>query len=189
MTSGKSLGVLTALVALAALGACDTIKRLPGLGGDNTAGNQSLDVVDNSVKRPPLTLPPDFNLRPPSSTTANITDLTAAQQARQTVFGLDQEKAPATADLPQKAGRTAGEAALLQHAGAEDVSSGIRTKVNRETETIARQEKVFVDNLMKPPADPKQTQNDGGWLSSIFSTDKKPTMERKSDSGLFGNLF
>lgn len=105
MKNGASLRVLAALLALAGLSACDTIKSVAGL-GDTNARQQSLDGADEfSSKRPPLTLPPDYSLRPPSNA-GTTTDFTAAQQGRQAVFGLNQDK---NANVQRKAGRTVGE--------------------------------------------------------------------------------
>lgn len=191
MTSGNILRALTVLAALAALGACDTVKRL------TEPADAPSQTSDLDVKRPPLTLPPDFNLRPPAASGVGATDITASQQARQTVFGLNQEKGP-EASIQRKAGRSLGESALLQHAGASAVNPDVRVKVDRESDTLARQEQSFVNNLMKPDdgqggdAQTADKKSDGGWLSSIFGVDKnkkKPTIERKESGGLLGNLF
>ena len=187
MVQGKTLTVAAAIALLAAVGACDVAKQLPGLSQLGGNGNQNLDGVDEGVKRPPLTLPPDFNLRPPSVGTASATDFTAAQQGRQTVFGLDQEKDPA-AGVQRKAGRTIGESALLQHAGASGTVPDIRRKVDQQTTTLDRKEQVFTNNLLKGVADQPSQQPqkaDSGWLDGIFSTgENKPVIER-SNGGLF----
>lgn len=184
MVQGKTVTAAAALALLAALGACDTIKQLPGL-SQLGATNQNLDAADDSVKRPPLTLPPDFNLRPPATAGAGATDFTAAQQARQTVFGLDQEKDPA-AGVKRKAGRSIGESALLQHAGVAAATPDIRQKVDQQSKTLARQEQTFTDNLLKGPSDqPQQKKADSGWLDGILNNENKPVIERASGGGLF----
>lgn len=189
MMSGKTLGVLTALVALMALSACDTVKRITE---PADAPSQSADL---DVKRPPLTLPPDFNLRPPATSGVGATDFTASQQARQTVFGLNQEKGSG-ANVQRKAGRSLAESALLQHAGASAVDPNIRAKVDRESTTLAHQEQTFVDNLLKTgdgqtvDTQTADKKSDGGWFGSIFKKSKgKPTIERKDSGGLLGDLF
>lgn len=186
MNNGKALRVLMVLAGMAALSACATVKSMTGLGQNNA----SLDSADESVKRPPLTLPPDYNLRPPAAATAAATtDFTAAQAARQAVFGLSEEKDPA-ANVRRKAGLSVGESALLQRAGASSSTPAIRQKVNKETEVLAGQEKTFVENLVKPTSTPpSDKQADSGWFSGIFSSEKKPIIERKSGGGLFGNVF
>jgi Protein of unknown function (DUF3035) len=182
MKNGTTLMALAALLALAGLGACDTIKSVTGI-GDTSARQESLDAADEfGAKRPPLTLPPDYSLRPPSSASAT-TDFTAAQQGRQAVFGLNQDK---DANVQRKAGRTIGESALLQHAGASAVDPSIRQKVDKETTTLTNQENAFVNNLVKPA--PEQAQDPAkksgsGFLGGIFDENKQPTMERQDTSG------
>lgn len=184
MVQGKTVTAAAALALLAALGACDTVKQLPGL-SQLGAANQSLEGADDSVKRPPLTLPPDFNLRPPATASAGATDFTTAQQARQTVFGLEQEKDPASG-VQRKAGRSIGESALLQHAGVATTTPDIRQKVDQQTKTLDRKEQVFTDSLLKGAADQPQESKkaDSGWLDGIFNDEKKPVIERAS-GGLF----
>ena len=184
MVQGKTVTAAAALALLAALGACDSIKQLTG-SNQLGANNQGLDAVDESVKRPPLTLPPDFNLRPPATAGIGATDFTASQQARQAVFGLDQEKDPA-AGVKRKAGRSVGESALLQHAGASASSPDIRQKVDEQSKSLTRQEQTFTDNLMKGTSDqPAPQKADSGWLDGVLKTEDKPVIERKSDGGLF----
>lgn len=184
MVQGKTLTAAAALALLVALGGCDAIKQIPGvaqIGGSN----QNQDGADENVRRPPLTLPPDFNLRPPAVGTASATDFTAAQQARQTVFGLEQEKDPASG-VQRKSGRSIGESALLQHAGATAAAHDIRQKVDEQTKTLDRKEQAFTNTLLKGnPDQPQQTQKaDSGWLDGIFSSDNKPVIMRNG-GGLF----
>ena len=189
MSNRTTLRVMALFLALTALAACDTIKSLTG-GSSDSARQQSLDAADEfGSKRPPLTLPPDYSLRPPAVASASsATDFTPAQQGRQAVFGLNQEKDPASG-IQSKAGRTIGESALLQHAGAVSVDPTIRKKVDQESTTLAVQEKTFVDDLVKPGAGPADDakKSDSGFLGGIFdnNNNKKPTMERKDDSGIF----
>jgi hypothetical protein len=184
MDYAKTLRVAAALGLLAALGACDTVKGVANMVSNGVSGNApDQPMGDDLVRRPPLTLPPDYNLRPPSSTAATATDFTASQQARQTVFGLDSDNKKPAAAIPQKAGRSPGEAALLEHAGASAASPAIRTKVDRETETLKKDEQAFTNTLLK--GEPEgQKKADSGFLGGIFSNSDKPSIERKSD-GLF----
>jgi len=168
---------LAAVAIPLSLGACDTIKgtynALTGSGAGDDMNSTSASIDD--VRRPPLTLPPDFNLRPPSSA-AGATDITAAQQGRQTVFGLDQEKG---GNAQRSGGASSGEAALLQHAGAASASNDIRQKVDRETNAMQRQENGFVNNLLNPSDNAGAgTSSDSGWLSGIFGGSNKPSIER-----------
>jgi hypothetical protein len=178
MTISRALALLAFPLAL---GACDTVKAtynaVTGSGGA-PADDGSLNASIDDVRRPPLTLPPDYNLRPPSSTGAGATDITAAQQARQTVFGLDSDKG-AGANAQRSGGASSGEAALLQHAGASTASNKIRQKVDRETNALAHQENGFVNNLLNPSEDANAGKSsEGGWFSSLFGDTDKPSIER-----------
>ncbi|HKO08071.1 MAG TPA: DUF3035 domain-containing protein [Alphaproteobacteria bacterium] len=182
MSSMRFTGVVAAVAIPLALGACDTIKGtynlVTGQSG-NAASDQSLSAGDDNLRRPPLTLPPDFNLRPPATASAvGATDITAAQQARQTVFGLDQEKG-GQAGAQRSTGVSSGEAALLQHAGATASGADIRKKVDRETNALEHQENSFVNNLLNPPGDANAGKSsDEGWFSGLFGDANKPSIER-----------
>lgn len=183
MSRIRRSGVLAAVAIPFALAACDTVSGTYNalVGHSGGAGNvdTSLTSADDDLRRPPLTLPPDYNLRPPSSTSAGATDFTAAQQARQTVFGLDQDKASADAKAKHSGGASSGEAALLQRAGASAASPTIRKTVDNETNALKNQENNFTNNLLNPPADGSGGKSaDGGWFSSIFGDTDKPTIER-----------
>ena len=180
MSSMKFARALAAVVIPLSLGACDTIKgTYNALTGSGAADDSSLTSASiDDVRRPPLTLPPDFNLRPPSATGAGATDITAAQQGRQTVFGLDQQK-PGAGGVERSGGASSGEAALLQHAGASAASNSIRQKVDRESNALQHQEDTFVNNLLNPSdSSAAGKSSDSGWFSGIFGDSSKPSIER-----------
>jgi hypothetical protein len=103
------------------------------------------------VARAPLTLPPDFGLRPPKLGEARPNETSTTQQARTTVFGLDMgglssEKA---AQLDQLAAqRSPGEAQLLKMSGAVGVDPNIRQAVNQESDKLARESRNLVEELV-----------------------------------------
>jgi hypothetical protein len=182
-----------ALTALLALGACETIKQTYNLvaGTDQSLG-------DDTVRRAPLTLPPDFNLRPPA-TGPGVADISPAVTARQAVFGLDKEAGGGT--VVQRGGMSMGESALLTHAGSTKVSPKLRDKVDAETQAINQQEQAFTQTLLHPP---EKKQEDSGFLGTLFgSGDNSPTIDRRggngdesasdsgsgSSSGFLGGLF
>lgn len=103
------------------------------------------------VSRAPLTLPPDFGLRPPRLGQARPNETSVSAQARTTVFGLDSgglssEKA---AQLDRLSGeRSPGEAQLLKMAGAVGVDPAIRETINSESEKVARESRNIVEQLV-----------------------------------------
>ncbi|HET6223803.1 MAG TPA: DUF3035 domain-containing protein, partial [Dongiaceae bacterium] len=69
------------------------------------------------VAHAPLTLPPDFNLRPPQPGAPRPQEGTTADQARTALFGNGQDTGIGAPAVDQ----TGGEVALLQNAGATGI--------------------------------------------------------------------
>src|SRR3546814_14802743 len=97
------------------------------------------------VSRAPLTLPPDYNLRPPEPGAPRPQVGTPSQQAERAVFANSQNPA---VQQQVSAPRTAGEQALLAAAGAESADPNIRYIVDRETKQINAASEHFVDALV-----------------------------------------
>jgi hypothetical protein len=103
------------------------------------------------VSRAPLTLPPDFGLRPPKLGQARPNETPVSAQARTTVFGLDTgglsgEKAAQIDRLSSE--RSPGEAQLLKMAGAVGVDPTIRETINTESEKVARESRNIVEQMV-----------------------------------------
>ena len=83
------------------------------------------------ISRPPLILPPDYNLRPPGSGTARAAIPKPNEVAKILVLGRD-------ADTPQK--NTPGEDTLLENAAATQVTGdSIREMIeNERTGTVSK---------------------------------------------------
>ncbi|MDP6352873.1 MAG: DUF3035 domain-containing protein [Alphaproteobacteria bacterium] len=134
----RAIGCLErgAAVALlgAGLGACDTTALKKELG----FGKQSPDEY-NVVEHAPLSLPPDFHLRPPAPGQPRPQEVDLRRQAQRILMGLRSGG---------KVERSAGETALLDKAGALDVDPDIRQQINRENGIYAVEDERFVDDLM-----------------------------------------
>lgn len=131
MRVSKAL-ILTGLAALPLLGGCDTIRDT--FGTARQAPNE-FEVVT----RAPLTVPPDFQLRPPEPGAPRPQEQTPRGAAEAALTG----GAPAPA-----AGRSAGETALLRAAKAENADSSIRQIINTEYTQLAEKDESFVDRLI-----------------------------------------
>lgn len=133
MTKAKtSLLTLLFCAALASsLSACQSVKRELGV------GRNSPDEF-MVVKRAPLSLPPDYTLRPPSSTAAATQTSETMQVARSQLLG--ETSAPATAGT--------GETALLSKMGAQDADPSIRNVINEENGYIALENRTVADKLL-----------------------------------------
>jgi hypothetical protein len=172
-----------------------TLILLGGCSGDKLARTFGLtrDAPDEYTvtTRAPLSMPPDYNLRPPRPGAARPQEQSERQQAQEALV-------PQTAlDSPQS-GASPGQAALIQEAGPA-APSDIRTTIDQDARYAANDES-FVDKVLywrKPntehvqidaqkesqrlrqnaalgePADVGETpiieQKKRGWFNSLFS--------------------
>jgi hypothetical protein len=114
---------LTAAAILAAsLGGCSSLRNTFGV---ERGGPDEFTVVRHA----PLTLPPDYNLRPPQPGVPRPQEGTAQSQARSAVVG-SQSGLVVGSGLGSVSSQSSGEAALLQQAGQIDPS--IRDTLNQE---------------------------------------------------------
>jgi hypothetical protein len=162
--------LLVCLAASLALGGCTNAKKALGL--EKTAPDEF-----NIVSRAPLSLPPDYSLRPPEPGALRPQDQTPTQQARQTVFRAGDQQAP----TPRPQGtQSEGEVALLKQAGAGGASSSIRQTVNQETVAAVADNRSFVDSVLfwrKPdlPGDVIDPQKESQRLRENAALGKSPT--------------
>lgn len=118
-----------ALAGALSLSACAEVRQELGM------GRHSPDEF-TVVKRAPLTLPPEYALRPPSPD--NLPPASETSKAARTVLmGEKQDVAPATADQ-----------AFLAKAGAQNADSSIRGQINRDNGYIALQNRSVADRLI-----------------------------------------
>lgn len=95
------------------------------------------------MTKAPLVMPPDFALRPPQPGAEQPQVASPAQEARQTIFGVDANRGrPAP-------GQSEGEFALLQKAGADNADPDIRETLAQDN--VARPKKRgFVSRVLWP---------------------------------------
>lgn len=125
--------LLAAVLALPLLlGACDAVKKQVGV-GRNSPDEFAV------VKRAPLTLPPEYALRPPSADYIPPAS-EATQQARSALMGGETQASAA------KTG--SAEEAFLSRAGAKQADPDIRAAINRDNGYIALQNRTVADKLI-----------------------------------------
>src|SRR5260370_31210095 len=139
------------LVALGpvALGGCSALENL---GGGKKFSPDEFKIVSHS----PLTMPPNDELRPPRPGEPRPQEVTPADQAKEalspTLAGRVQARVSGQA--PSTPGN-ASEQALVAKASAGGVDPNIRGVVNKDTKTLADNNKTFIDSLIfwqdKPP--------------------------------------
>jgi Protein of unknown function (DUF3035) len=126
----KAMTVLAVLAAAATASGCASINRAVG----NT---RSAPDEFRVVTQAPLTLPPDYSLRPPRPGEQRPQELEPGDSARAALFG--QEIAP---------GASQGERALVAGAGAEAVDPGIRDTIDFESQGVVRRNEDFVNRVL-----------------------------------------
>jgi hypothetical protein len=119
-----------ALLAVAGLAGCDTASKAFGL------AKVTPDEF-RVVTKAPLTLPPDYSLRPPAPGEPRPQELQPESAARQALIG-------------QRAGdvRSDGERLFVSKAGADHADPLVRYVVDDEFGNLAHKDKSFADYVM-----------------------------------------
>lgn len=122
--------VVAILAATAVASGCASLQRAVG------ATKVTPDEF-RVVTRAPLTLPPEYSLRPPRPGEPRPQELEPDAEARAALFGED-----------VGANASAGERALVQAAGATTADPNIRDSIDFEAQGIVRRNEGFVDRLL-----------------------------------------
>ncbi|MGH6959606.1 MAG: DUF3035 domain-containing protein [Dongiaceae bacterium] len=134
-------------MSLVAVGA---VLSLSGCGGQV---RQALGMTKHSpdefltVAHAPLTLPPDYNLRPPEPGAPRPQEGTASEQAQTALYANSGGAALSTGSSYDTA-QSAGEVALLQNAGAAGIDPGIRSQIDSETAAQIERDQTLIERLV-----------------------------------------
>jgi len=175
------------------LGGCSAFENI---GGGKKVSPDEFKIVSHS----PLTMPPNAELRPPRPGEPRPQETSPADQAKEalspTLAGRVQART--TAGPPAGAPGDASEQALIAKASAGGVDPNIRSQVNRDTRTLAEQDKTWIDSLIfwqDPPTpgvvlDPAKEQQRlrEAQASGRPSSGPTPTIERRK-RGLLEGIF
>lgn len=126
----KPIALVAILAATAVASGCSTIQNSLG------ATRQTPDEF-RVVTRAPLTLPPEYALRPPRPGEPRPQELEPDAEARAALFGQDVGQAA-----------SGGERALVNAAGAGSVDPNIRDSVDYENQGVVHRNEGFVDRLL-----------------------------------------
>jgi hypothetical protein len=153
----RLIAAAATVALIAPLGACSG-----GMSGIRSTLGITKEAPDEFgvVSRAPLSLPPDYTLRPPQTGALRPQDTTPTEVARQTVFRVPTDKAAgptAVAPAPTANGANAsvGELALLKQAGSGTADPNIRRIVDQENTRLLEADRSFTDRLIfwqKPEA-------------------------------------
>jgi hypothetical protein len=89
------------------------------------------------VRKAPLTVPPEYNLRPPTLGQARPQELSPEAQARVAVFGVD-----------IGANASEGEKAFVRAAGGDAVERTVRAQVDFDNSQAVRKNRSFADMIL-----------------------------------------
>jgi hypothetical protein len=133
------MGLTLATVLLLTSG-CESVKEELGIGVKRPPDEFTV------YSRAPLSMPPDFALRPPATATGASQSAAPREIARQamtngSVSPPGDEPLTASASSP-------GLQQLLERTGASTAQSGIRAQVNSESTILAEADQSFVERLM-----------------------------------------
>jgi hypothetical protein len=182
----KKTSVLVVMIAAATL--------LAGCDGARKALTQTKAGPDEFTvyTRAPLTMPPDYGLRPPADgKTEDTKAVNTRDKARRVLLGsANDQKQPIQASTP-------GTSALLAMAGVEHAEPNIRDIVERETSAYAKENVRFMEKLMygdkangtgtvvDPLNESKRIQENQALGKPITEGDT-PMIDTKPESGLGG---
>lgn len=181
------------IAAVLALTACESLQKQLG------TSKQSPDEF-MVVSRAPLTMPPEFTLRPPEPGIPRPQEGTTSQQARNALFRLQQPQAGAAGTLEPEVGRdgrSAGELSLLRAAGADNADPNIRRIVDLETQQLTIDSEDFLESLVfwRDPIIPGEVVDateenkrlrENSALGKPVTAGTTPTIERKKKALLEG---
>jgi hypothetical protein len=131
------LSFFLSCLGVLALAACGDIRDDLGLGRSTP---DEFAVVD----RAPLSVPPDFTLRPPQPGAPRPQEVDAKQRAEEAMYSNDKSK---PAKLPT-AGQSNIEKAVLNNSGAPGADPDIRSVVDREAAEKVVASPHLVDQLL-----------------------------------------
>lgn len=190
------MGVLALTVPMV-LGGCSGIREQLGL------TKRSPDEF-KVVSRAPLSMPPDYNLRPPTPGAPRPQEGTPRDQAEAAVFGypgagLQPDQIPPIGEGESASAQSSGESALLQSASAGGVDPNIRELVDSETAEDEANSRTLAESLVfwrdpepygevvDPVAESKRIQENQA-LNKPITEGETPIIVRKK-KGLLEGIF
>lgn len=185
--NGRTTVRLAVIAAALALAGCQSVKQELGIGVKRPPDEYAV------YSRAPLSVPPDFALRPPAPG-SGVDSLAARNSAKDVLLG---NSATTTAAATTSTQFSPGTDALLARTGGLNVSSDVREQVNRESTILADAELSFTERLMfwsdKPPQGsvvnaPEEAQRirEAQALGKPVVTGETPVIEPRARGALEG---
>ncbi|MGF1640525.1 MAG: DUF3035 domain-containing protein [Rhodospirillales bacterium] len=170
-----------------------------GCGGNNNLFGQGKRAPDEFAvySRAPLSLPPDYALRPPAPGTARPDNTMPRDTVRQALIGDQFVTQAGRSPSFAPDGLSPGIQVLLERTGALAADPDIRIQVNRETSILADADQSFTERLMfwrtpteygtvVDPAQEARRIQENQALGQPVTQGPTPTIERKRRALLEG---
>lgn len=181
----RGMAVLV-FAALPLVGGCEGVKQDLGIEAKRPPDEFTV------YSRAPLSMPPDYALRPPASVTDASQAAGTREIARRAMLGNS-----VTSATPPVQAESPGLEALLQRTGATNANNDIRAQVNSESTILADADQSFVEQLMfwsnkEPkasvvdPAAEKRRIQENQALNRPITDGETPTITRKPKALLEG---
>ena len=113
------------------------VAILAALGASACASGSNSPDEFRVLRKAPLTVPPDYQLRPPTPGEARPQELLPDVQARIAVFGTDIGR-----------GASEGEKMFIAQAGGDAVDRTVRNQVDFDNAQILRKNRSFADTIL-----------------------------------------
>lgn len=177
---------------LSACGGSDGFRETLGL---NRKGPDEFQVLS----RPPLTVPPEFNLRPPKQGAEYTPGVSATDQAHNRVLGADNNSAPAAATavpiVTSGALPSNSDSQFLANAGAEKANHNIKQVISDERQNgVLKKDDNFLfgaskekDLLVDPAKEAERLKDDKA--KSLPPTAGETPVIAPQSKGIIGDLF
>lgn len=138
MTGRNILNVLTLVALVATLSACDSARRVVG---------NAKEAPDEFVvyQRPPLSLPPEYALRPPGQGEGAPRGITPTDQARAALLN---QSASVQTERNIDPNLSDGLNAIMNMTGATLADPSIREVVNAETTLLSKEDQRLADKMI-----------------------------------------
>lgn len=142
MSWNGTIGILCLATLALGIAGCDGARSAIGL--DKQAPDEFAVVT-----RAPLSMPPDYGLRPPTPGAERPQERTVRNEARDILLRSSRLTPQDAVRTAVASGRlTPGEAAFLARAGALNVDPAIRQTVNRESTAVAEATAGMLDKVL-----------------------------------------
>jgi hypothetical protein len=142
MKRNGTIRLLCVIASALSLTACEGARSAFGL--DKQAPDEFAVVT-----RAPLSMPPDYGLRPPTPGAERPQEKSVRNEARDILLGSARGSSGDALSSAVASGRySQGEAALLSRAGALNVDPTIRQMVNRESSAVAEASTGMMDKVL-----------------------------------------